>query len=122
MCVTFWKLNSITLPFKYPIPCCEDAIDNFGNSAGANHDSPIGVLLDIIYGIHWPDAMLGGGGSMVGGVLFVFFVTILRPPGLAQLLAGSLLPEKGPVCPATSQQHCSAVATPLLLSSARCMQ
>jgi hypothetical protein len=34
MCVSYGRLNSVTLPFKYPIPRCEDAIDDFGNSVG----------------------------------------------------------------------------------------
>ncbi len=34
MCVSYRKLNSVTLPFEYPIPRCEDAIDDFGGSAG----------------------------------------------------------------------------------------
>jgi hypothetical protein len=34
MCVSYRRLNSVTLPFEYPIPRCEDAIDDFGDSAG----------------------------------------------------------------------------------------
>ncbi len=34
MCVSYRRLNSITLPFKYPIPRCNDAIDDFGNGTG----------------------------------------------------------------------------------------
>jgi hypothetical protein len=34
MCVSYRKLNSVTLPFEYPIPRFEDAIDDFGDSAG----------------------------------------------------------------------------------------
>jgi hypothetical protein len=34
MCVSYRRLNQATLPFEYPIPRCDDAIDNFGNSAG----------------------------------------------------------------------------------------
>jgi hypothetical protein len=34
MCVSYRRLNQITLPFEYPIPRCDDAIDNFGDSAG----------------------------------------------------------------------------------------
>jgi hypothetical protein len=34
MCVSYRKLNQVTLPFEYPIPRCEDAIDDFGDSAG----------------------------------------------------------------------------------------
>jgi hypothetical protein len=33
-CVSCRKLNSVTLPFEHPAPRCEDAIDDFGNSAG----------------------------------------------------------------------------------------
>ena len=32
--VLYRRLNQVTLPFEHPIPCCGDAIDNFGNSAG----------------------------------------------------------------------------------------
>jgi hypothetical protein len=34
MCVSYRRLNQVTLPFEYPIPRCNDAIDNFGDSAG----------------------------------------------------------------------------------------
>jgi hypothetical protein len=34
MCVSYRRLNSVTLPFEYPIPRCEDAIDDCGDSAG----------------------------------------------------------------------------------------
>jgi hypothetical protein len=35
MCVSYYqKLNAITLAFEYPIPRCDDAIDNFGNGFG----------------------------------------------------------------------------------------
>jgi hypothetical protein len=34
MCVLYCRLNSVTLPFEYPIPRCKDAIDDFGDSAG----------------------------------------------------------------------------------------
>ncbi len=34
MCVSYRKLNSVTLPFEYPIPCCEDTIKDFGNFTG----------------------------------------------------------------------------------------
>jgi hypothetical protein len=34
MCVSYRALNQATLPFEYPIPRCDDAIDNFGDSAG----------------------------------------------------------------------------------------
>jgi hypothetical protein len=34
MCVSYRALNQVTLPFEYPIPRCDDAIDNFGDSAG----------------------------------------------------------------------------------------
>jgi hypothetical protein len=34
MCVSYRKLNQVTLPFEYPIPHCDDAINNFGDSAG----------------------------------------------------------------------------------------
>jgi hypothetical protein len=34
MCVFYHRLNTVTLPFEYPILCCDDAIDNFWDSAG----------------------------------------------------------------------------------------
>jgi hypothetical protein len=34
MCVSYRKLNSVTLPFEYPIPRCKDAINDFSDSAG----------------------------------------------------------------------------------------
>jgi hypothetical protein len=34
MCVSYRKLNSVTLPFAYPIPHCNDAINNFGDGVG----------------------------------------------------------------------------------------
>jgi hypothetical protein len=34
MCVSYRALNQVTMPFEYPIPRCDDAIDNFGDSAG----------------------------------------------------------------------------------------
>ena len=34
MCVSYHRLKQVTLPFEYPIPCCDDTIDIFGNSAG----------------------------------------------------------------------------------------
>jgi hypothetical protein len=34
LCVSYRRLNQVTLPFEYPIPRCDDAIDNFGDSAG----------------------------------------------------------------------------------------
>ena len=34
MCVSYRRLNQVTLPFEYPIPRCDDAIDNFGDSNG----------------------------------------------------------------------------------------
>ena len=37
MCVSYRHLNQVTLPFEYPIPRCDDAIDNFGDSAGHLH-------------------------------------------------------------------------------------
>jgi hypothetical protein len=32
MCVSYRQLNQVTLPFKYLIPCCDNAINNFGDS------------------------------------------------------------------------------------------
>jgi hypothetical protein len=32
-CVSCRRLNQVTLPFEHPIPCCDNAVDNFGNSA-----------------------------------------------------------------------------------------
>ena len=34
MCVSHGRLNQVTLPFEHPMPRCDDAIDNFGDSAG----------------------------------------------------------------------------------------
>ena len=34
MFISYRRLNSVTLPFEYPIPQCEDAIDDFCDSAG----------------------------------------------------------------------------------------
>ena len=34
MCISYRKLNAITLPFEYPIPRCDDAIDDFGEGHG----------------------------------------------------------------------------------------
>ena len=34
MCVSYRRLNQVTLPFEYPIPRCDDAIDDFGDSNG----------------------------------------------------------------------------------------
>ena len=31
MCVSYRKLNAVTLAFEYPIPRCDDAIDDFGD-------------------------------------------------------------------------------------------
>jgi hypothetical protein len=34
LCISYRRLNQVTLPFEYPIPRCADALDNFGDSAG----------------------------------------------------------------------------------------
>ena len=34
MCVSYRKLNSVTHPFEYPIPRCDNAIEDFGNAHG----------------------------------------------------------------------------------------
>ena len=34
MCISYRCLNQVTLPFEYPIPRCNDAINNFGDLAG----------------------------------------------------------------------------------------
>jgi hypothetical protein len=34
MCASYRKLNSVTLPFEYPIGRCDDSSDNFGDSHG----------------------------------------------------------------------------------------
>ena len=34
MCISYRKLNSMTRPFEYPIPRCNDAIEDFGNAHG----------------------------------------------------------------------------------------
>jgi hypothetical protein len=30
MCVSFRRLNRVTKPFTFPIPCCADAIEDLG--------------------------------------------------------------------------------------------
>ena len=34
MCVSYRKLNAVTLPFEYPIPRCDAAIENFDEGVG----------------------------------------------------------------------------------------
>jgi hypothetical protein len=34
MCVSYRKLKAVTLAFEYPIPRCDDAIDDFGDGFG----------------------------------------------------------------------------------------
>jgi hypothetical protein len=34
MCVFYRKVKGTTLPFEYPIPCCKEAIEDFGDSTG----------------------------------------------------------------------------------------
>jgi hypothetical protein len=34
MCISYQKLNAVTLAFEYPIPRCDDAIDDFGDGFG----------------------------------------------------------------------------------------
>jgi hypothetical protein len=48
MFVLYCRLNSITLPFEYPILCCKDAIDDFGDSVG----KLFFISLDIRSGYH----------------------------------------------------------------------
>ena len=36
-CVNFRLLNAVTKPFEFPIPRCDDAMDNFGDSKGTLH-------------------------------------------------------------------------------------
>jgi hypothetical protein len=48
MCCSYRKVNSVTLPFEYPIPRCEDAIEDFGDSAG----KPLFISLDARSGYH----------------------------------------------------------------------
>ena len=36
-CVNYRPLNEITKTFDYPIPRCDDALDNFGDSKGTLH-------------------------------------------------------------------------------------
>jgi hypothetical protein len=33
MCISYRHLNTVPLPFEYPIPCCDNALYNFGDSA-----------------------------------------------------------------------------------------
>ena len=48
MCISYRKLNAITLPFEYPIPRCDDAIDDFGEGHGRLHF----ISLDARSGYH----------------------------------------------------------------------
>jgi hypothetical protein len=36
-CLSCCCLNQVTLPFEHPIPLCDSAVENFGNSAGGLH-------------------------------------------------------------------------------------
>jgi hypothetical protein len=47
MCVSYRKLNSVTLAFAYPIPRCDDAIDDFGDGVGR-----LFISLDAHQGYH----------------------------------------------------------------------
>jgi hypothetical protein len=48
LCVSYRRLNQVTLPFEYPIPRCDDAIDNFGDSNGLLYF----IALDNMTGYH----------------------------------------------------------------------
>ena len=48
LCISYRKLNAITLPFEYPIPRCDDAIDDFGEGHGRLHF----ISLDARSGYH----------------------------------------------------------------------
>lgn len=49
MCVSYRKLNSITKPFQYPIPRCDDAVDILGICIG---DMIFFIALDAKQGYH----------------------------------------------------------------------
>eukprot|EP00978_Attheya_sp_CCMP212_P015878 scaffold41044_cov68-Attheya_sp.AAC.3 len=48
LCVSYRKLNTVTLPFEYPIPRCDDAIEDLGDGAGRLHF----ISLDARQGYH----------------------------------------------------------------------
>ena len=48
MCVSYRALNKITKPFLFPIPRCEDAIENFG----ANATQLFFIIMDALQGYH----------------------------------------------------------------------
>eukprot|EP00978_Attheya_sp_CCMP212_P026084 scaffold85103_cov48-Attheya_sp.AAC.3 len=48
LCVSYHKLNTVTLPFEYPIPRCDDAIEDLGDGAGRLHF----ISLDARQGYH----------------------------------------------------------------------
>ena len=48
MCVSYFKLNNITKPFEFTIPCCDDAI----RSVGAGSDEIFIISLDARQGYH----------------------------------------------------------------------
>ena len=48
MCVSYRALNARTLPFKYPIPRCIDAIENLGDASGRLYF----ISLDARQGFH----------------------------------------------------------------------
>ena len=47
-CINYRPLNRVTLPFEYPIPRCEDALDDFGRNAGRLYF----ITLDAKSGFH----------------------------------------------------------------------
>jgi hypothetical protein len=47
-CCSYCKVNGVTLPFEYPLPRCEDAIEDFGDSA----DKLLVISLDARSGYH----------------------------------------------------------------------
>ena len=49
MCVSYRKLNGVTKPFAYPIPRCDDAVDNLGICVG---DKIYIISLDAKQGYH----------------------------------------------------------------------
>ena len=49
MCVSYRKLNSITRPFEYPIPRCDDAVDCLGTCIG---NKILFISLDAKQGYH----------------------------------------------------------------------
>ena len=48
MCVSYWKLNQVTLPFQYYIGHCDDAVENLGEGVGILYF----IIVDCAQGYH----------------------------------------------------------------------